>query len=565
MQDVEELSLVLMQSFDLYVENRAGIHFHAVVLEDVLGQTDFVLVLDVHELLLGLRVVHIDLKFLHVGQVGDPLVTDLIGHPLGEIRVRVKEESSLRDAVRLVVELLGEHLIEVPEFLGHQDRCVELCHAVDGEARHDREVRHTDLSVVDDAHLVDLVADIHTGVVIAAVDLRFEPAVDLLHDGVDPGKESLEQLNGPFLERFRHDGVVRICAGLSDDFPCFRPCQRVLVHEDAHQLGDHQRRVRVVELEDILLGELSDIVMGLHVLLDRALDRRGHEEILLLETQLLALYVVVAGVQHVADRSREVLLLDGFLIFAAVKRVQLEAHDGLRVPDPQRIDEAVAVADHGQVVRDSLDSAVALQLVHGAAVPVLIVGHVAAEMHFLRVLGPAQFQGISVLQPVIRHFHLIAVADLLLEHAVVVPDTGAVSGIVQGREGIKEARGKPSQTAVAERRIGLFILDRVELESQFLERLFDGLVSHEVDRVISERAAHEELHGQVDDLLGVLVVEHFLCSHPAVDDLVLERHSGCLEYLLVRGVFHRAAVHCAYIVLNTSLEKILVEIKCGSF
>ena len=200
-----------------------------VVLEDIFCQAYFVLVLDVHELFLRLGVVHVDFQFLHLGQIRDPLVADLIGDPLGQALVGVKQESSLRDAVGLVVELLGEHLIEVPEFFGHKDGRVQLRNAVYGETGDDREVGHADLSVIDDAHLVDLVADIYARVVIAVVDLSLKSSVDLLHDGVDAGKESGEELNGPLLKRFRHDGVVGVRAALCDDIPCLVPCQSVLL------------------------------------------------------------------------------------------------------------------------------------------------------------------------------------------------------------------------------------------------------------------------------------------------------------------------------------------------
>ena len=186
-------------------------------------------------------------------------------------------------------------------------------------------------------------------------------------------------------------------------------------------------------------------------------------------------------------------------------------------------------------------------------------------MDFLSILGSSQFQRIAVLQPVIRNFHLIAVSDLLLEHTVLVTDTCAVCGIVQSCKGIQKARRKSAEAAVAQSRVRLLVFDGVEFEAEFLERLLDGLISHQVDGVIAESAAHEELHGQVNDLLGILFVEDLLGPHPAVDDLVLQSHSGSLEDLLVCRFLHGAAVHCAYIVLNTSLEKIFVKIKRGSF
>ncbi len=296
----------------------------------------------------------------------------------------------------------------------------------------------------------------------------------------------------------------------------------MLVHEDAHQFRDRQRRVRVVELEDVFLRQLSQIlVAGFQILLDHALDRSGDEEILLLQAQLLALHVVVAGIEDVADRAREVLLLHCLLVVALVEGLQVEQLDGLRIPDAQRVDEAVAVADDREIVRDSLDCRIAFLLEHRPAVLAGIRRDVAAEVDLLLVLGPAQLERVAVREPVVRHFDLVAVLDLLLEHAVVVADAAAVRRVVQGRERVEEAGGKPSEAAVAERRIRLLVFDRVDVEAELLERFLHFLVSAEVDRVVAERAPHQEFHGQVDDLLGILLVKRLLRLHPAVDDLVL--------------------------------------------
>ena len=60
MKDVHELSLVLVKTFYLNIEDGTRIDIDAVVLLDVLCKTDLVLVLDVHELLLALLVIHIN-------------------------------------------------------------------------------------------------------------------------------------------------------------------------------------------------------------------------------------------------------------------------------------------------------------------------------------------------------------------------------------------------------------------------------------------------------------------------------------------------------------------------
>jgi len=324
--------------------------------------------------------------------------------------------------------------------------------------------------------------------------------------------------------------------------------------------------MRVVHLEDQLLGELFDVVVGLQILLDRSLQGSRDKEVLLLEAQLLALVVLVVGIEDITDGLGQVLLLHGLLVVTLVEGIELEALDGLGIPDAEGVDKAVAVADDGQVVGNRLDGAVAFLPEHGPAELLVIVrGHVAAEVHLLGVLGSAELQGIAVLKPVVRDFLLVAVLDLLLEHAVVITDAAAVGRIVEGGKGIQETCSQTAETAVAERGIGLLVLDGVHLEAQLLEGLGDGLISHQVDGVVAEGAAHQELHGQIDQSLGILIVKGLLRPHPAVDDLVLEGQGGGLEHLLLRRFLHGAAVHGAHVVLHTSLKQVLVKFNCGSF
>ena len=117
MKDVHELTLILVQALNLYIKYRSGIDLDTVMLENVLGQSYLVLVLDVHELMLRLLVVRIYLQMTQYSKIRDPLVTDMGGHPLCQERIGMKEEPSLCDTVRLVVELVGHQLVEIFKFL----------------------------------------------------------------------------------------------------------------------------------------------------------------------------------------------------------------------------------------------------------------------------------------------------------------------------------------------------------------------------------------------------------------------------------------------------------------
>ena len=131
MQNIEQLSLVLMQTLYLYIEDGSGIYFDTVVLQNIFCQTYFVLVLDVHEFLLCLLVIRIYLQAGDLRQIGDPVVTYMSRYPVSQQRIRMQQETSLGNTVGLVVEALREHLVEVLQFLLLQNLGMQSCHAVD--------------------------------------------------------------------------------------------------------------------------------------------------------------------------------------------------------------------------------------------------------------------------------------------------------------------------------------------------------------------------------------------------------------------------------------------------
>ena len=314
-QDIHQLSLVLMKPLDLHIKNGSRIDIDAVVFLDVLCQTNLVLVLDVHELLLRLLIVSVELHLRNLRKIRDPLVPDMIRHPVREKLITVQKEPALRDSIRLVVELLRHHFVEILQRLLLQDLRVQLCDAIDRVARNNRQVRHPHLSIVDDSHLCDLVLVAR----VPLLHLRDEAAVDLLDDLINTWKESREQLDWPLLKRLRHDGVVCVGDCLRGDLPRLIPAQAFLIEKNAHQLGDSDRWMRIVHLEGCLLIELVDVAVLSLVLRNRLLDGRGDKEILLLEPQLLTGIVVVVRVKNLDDVARQILLLNRLLVVTLVK------------------------------------------------------------------------------------------------------------------------------------------------------------------------------------------------------------------------------------------------------
>ena len=139
--------------------------------------------------------------------------------------------------------------------------------------------------------------------------------------------------------------------------------------------------------------------------------------------------MIIVRVQHFYDIPCQVLLFHRSLIIALVKRIQLEALYRLCIPDPERIHNAVAVAYHRQIIRNRPYRLIALLTEIASSVLVHIDIDITAKFDFFRILRSSQFKRIAVLQPVIRHFDLITVPDLLFKHAVAIADTASVSRI----------------------------------------------------------------------------------------------------------------------------------------
>lgn len=73
----------------------------------------------------------------------------------------------------------------------------------------------------------------------------------------------------------------------------------------------------------------------------------------------------------------------------------------------------------------------------------------AVELNVNSDIVPRELPRIEV-QPVIRNFDLIPVHNLLLEDAVLVPETVAPSWNIESGHAVEEAGGKTTETTIAQ-------------------------------------------------------------------------------------------------------------------
>ena len=420
--------------------------------------------------------------------------------------------------------------------------------AVDSPARGKAEVCHVHAAVRDDevsphAHIV---AE-------AGAQLVAPAAVDLADDLPHARQLTLDEALRPRLERLGHDGMVRIVDAGGDDIPRLVPAEAVVIEQQAHELGDDERRVRVVDLDDVVLGKVAHRAVARAVGAQDALRRRGDEEILLADAQGLALDVVVRRVEHLRDDLGHRALLEALDIAACGEEIHVEVVRAVRLPEAQGVDAPVAIRRDEHIARHGQHALIAVQLAVVVAVGVPVRLDAAAEAHLDRVLMARHEPARRGRAPVVRDLGLAAVDDALPEDAQLVAQRIARGGDTLGGEAVHIARGEAAEAAVAEAGVRLGLKDVGSAAAEILERAGERVADAEVEGVLHQGAPHEKLHRQVVHLaLGHgAVVERVQAREDLADD-----DGRSLKDLLIGRVLGRDAEVCAELVGNGAAQLI---------
>ena len=174
--------------------------------------------------------------------------------------------------------------MQVLEHAGSHQLGMERRDAVDPVRAHKSEVPHPDpppFALVDQR---DLGQEI--GVESARPPRCLEVTrIDRVDDFEMPREKALEQRHRPTLQCFRQQRVVGVGECLDGDPPGLVPRHVVQIDEDAHQLGDRDARMRVVELDSRPLRKRIDAAESSGVAAHEVLQRGRHEEIFLTQPQ----------------------------------------------------------------------------------------------------------------------------------------------------------------------------------------------------------------------------------------------------------------------------------------
>ena len=490
-----------MEALHLNVEDGVGVDDQTGLGLNVGGQTLLVGALGGAHGLQELGVVLKLLELLQLKGVLQPAVANGLGHELGVGGVGLGKEATVRDAVGLVVELLGRQGIEVLEHDVLDDVGVDLGHAVDAVAADHRQVGHANLAVPQNSGLAQTLLP----ALLRGVERLVPTTADLVDDLVHAGEELGERADGPLLQSLGQDGVVGVAHDLRHDVPGVVPLELLLVDEDTHELGATHGGVRVVGVDGYKLRQQLPVLAVLLLKgVEQAVDAGRHKQVLLLQAQQTAVFAGVVGVEDGADGLGLGALGVGQSIVTAVEGLKVKVLlDRLSGPDAQLVDGLAGIANDGDVIRDSQDILRVHRTVERASV-LLKALNAATKLDGHGLVLTTDLPGIAVGEPLVGSLDLAAVNDLLLKQAVAVAHAVAVAGDALGCHRIQEARGQTAQATVAQCRIGLLVLDDGQVEAHIVERLGDHVAHAKVEQVVVEQAADQKLDREVVHALFAL-------------------------------------------------------------
>ena len=524
-----------MQALDLHIEDRVRVDDLPGRLAQVVGEGNLVVVLDFGETGEHALIVFKLAEVFETSRLVTISVADAVLDEGGKLRIGIAEPAAVRNAVGHIGETVGVHLVEVLEDRVHENLGVDLRHAVNGMRADDCQICHADSAARQDGNAGDLVP---VGGEVLPCFLA-EALVDFFNNHVHARQRQREELLVPGLQRFGQDGVVGVGHRVDHRVPCILPRIVVVIQQDAHQLGNAERGMRVVDVDGNLVGEICQRAVHREVVAEDALYRRTDEEVLLLQAQQLALGVVVGGVEHLGDGLRLRALRQRLGILPLREQRHVEVGDVARTPQPQTADRiAVRARDH-HVVGDSLN--LFAVLVADVAVPLRPLLHdLPAKADAEGAVGAGNQPDLAAGQPDVGQLDLQAVDDLLLEETVLIADGKAGCRVVERRQRVHKAGGKSAETAVAETRVRLELIKVVDVEAEVLQRQAVFVHHAEVAEVGLERSAQQKLHAHIVHTLGAGLVDLLLEELALFGERVLDGHGSCLVHLL-RGRFLRRA------------------------
>ena len=267
------LPFIFMDPFDMQVADAVRKEFHVLSHLYERGKTLLGSRLDLLKFSQGFLIVRERFEILQARGVKLVVVPYFGADPVGQFGIAAIQPAAERNPVCLVAEFLRVDLIKSPELGFLQDLRVDLRDAVHGKSEMDAQVGHMDSPF--------RVNDPHGRVMIFVLDDK----VQSVNDRYELRHHFGELIDRPCLKRLRQDRMVRIGAGTGHYFDRLHKGQSLIVSQDADQLRDDQRRMRIVDLDDRIVVHPSQVAFARFHLAKDLLRRAAYQKILLIQAK----------------------------------------------------------------------------------------------------------------------------------------------------------------------------------------------------------------------------------------------------------------------------------------
>ena len=308
-----------------------------------------------------------------------------------------------------------------------------------------------------------------------------------------------EQLSRPFFQRFWQQGVVGVVTHGPSDGPGLVPDHAFFVHQQAHQFGNGDSRVRVVQLQRIVAGQFIQRQATLFVLANNIFQRAGAEEVLLNQAQILALRGGIFRVEYAGDGIAIDQVTTRFQVFTLVVLVQVDrVGTGMALPQAQTVNILTTKRWNGDIPRHADQSFGRSP----AVIAIVISVNVAEQTNLYRFRWTTSFPWAAEFTPDVRYFFLLAMFKYLTEQTVTVVNAIASSRNLLIGQRVHKTRRQSSKTAITKRHIALLVQHVGNFYAVGLQQLSGGFIQIEVHQGIAKQAAHKKFHGQIANLAG---------------------------------------------------------------
>ena len=154
---------------------------------------------------------------------------------------------------------------------------------------------------------------------------------------------------------------------------------------------------------------------------------------------------------------------------------------------------------------------------------------------FLRVFDALDFPGKTFAQPGVGFFHLVAVVNALMEHAIAITNAIACNRQRERRTAIQETGRESTQTAIAKPGVVFALADVFQIQPDAFQRIAGLFLNAEIQQCISQQTAHQEFERQVGDTTAVVGLNSIASLVPALHQAIPGSiHNGLVEERRVR-------------------------------